>query len=135
VAFFIVYIQEAHPVDLWQLSTNVEENVLVQSPSTLSERAGLATACARNLGLRVPAIVDGLDNAVERDYTGWPDRMYLIDEEGKVVFKSGPGPFGFKPQQLEDAIRGLLGRNRDTASNRFRLLKSEPAGPSIETED
>jgi len=33
---------------------------------------------------------------VEKAYTGWPDRLYLIDKEGRVAFKSAPGPFGFK---------------------------------------
>ena len=33
--------------------------------------------------------------------------MYLIDRDGKVAFKSRPGPFGFKPDQLEAAIKKL----------------------------
>jgi hypothetical protein len=31
----------------------------------------------------------------------------LIDRDGKVVFKSRPGPFGFKPAELEAAIKKL----------------------------
>ena len=52
-------------------------------------------------------MVDGLENKTEQAYTGWPDRLYLIDREGKVAFKSKPGPFGFHPEQLEAAIRQL----------------------------
>jgi alkylhydroperoxidase family enzyme len=33
-----------------------------------------------------------------------PARLYLIDREGRVAFKSGRGPFGFKPEELEQAI-------------------------------
>jgi type I thyroxine 5'-deiodinase len=33
--------------------------------------------------------------------------LYLIDRDGKVAFKSRPGPFGFKPDQLEAAIKKL----------------------------
>jgi type I thyroxine 5'-deiodinase len=33
--------------------------------------------------------------------------LYLIDRDGKVVYKSKPGPFGFKPDQLEAAIKKL----------------------------
>jgi alkylhydroperoxidase family enzyme len=33
-----------------------------------------------------------------------PDRLYLLDRRGRVVYKSGRGPFGFKPGELEQAI-------------------------------
>jgi len=32
----------------------------------------------------------------------------LIGRDGRVVYKSRPGPFGFEPAGLEAAIRGLL---------------------------
>jgi len=37
-------------------------------------------------------------------YTGWPDRIYLIDPQGKIAYKSKPGPFGFKPEELAAAL-------------------------------
>jgi hypothetical protein len=33
-----------------------------------------------------------------------PARLYLIDRESRIAFKSGRGPFGFKPAELEQAI-------------------------------
>jgi type I thyroxine 5'-deiodinase len=30
--------------------------------------------------------------------------MYLIDQSGRIAFKSKPGPFGFKPDQLRAAL-------------------------------
>jgi len=47
------------------------------------------------VGIRFPALIDGIDNSVEQLYTGWPDRLMLIDREGRLVYKSEPGPFGF----------------------------------------
>jgi type I thyroxine 5'-deiodinase len=61
----------------------------------------------RKLGIKFPAVIDGIDNRTEVAYTGWPDRLYLIDRDGKVAYKSRPGPFGFKPDQLEAAIKKL----------------------------
>jgi hypothetical protein len=52
--------------------------------------------------------VDGMDNKVELDYSGWPTRQYLIGKDGKIVYKGGPGPMGLKPPELEQAIRKLL---------------------------
>jgi hypothetical protein len=102
-----VYIQEAHPTDIWQMQSNVKDNVLFASPKTLQEREAVAGSCVRKLGIKFPAVIDNIDNRTEQAYTGWPDRLYLIDREGKVVFKSKPGPFGFKPDQLEAAIKSL----------------------------
>jgi hypothetical protein len=33
-----------------------------------------------------------------------PARLYVVDREGKVAFKSGRGPFGFSPPELEQAL-------------------------------
>jgi type I thyroxine 5'-deiodinase len=59
------------------------------------------------LGIEFPAVIDGFDNTVEKAYTGWPDRIYLIDTGGRVVYKSRPGPFGFKPDELRAALAAL----------------------------
>jgi hypothetical protein len=104
----VVYIQEAHPTDLWEMQSNVHDHVLLRSPRTDDERNTDASACVRNLGIRIPALRDGIENTTERAYTGWPDRLYLIDRGGRVVYKSAPGPFGFDAQALARALAGLL---------------------------
>ncbi len=108
VAFHAVYIQEAHPSDIWQMRSNVTEGVIFRNPRSDDERFQVADSCVRTLGVRIPALIDGMDNAVEKAYTGWPDRLYLIDREGRVAYKSRPGPFGFEPAGLEAAIRKML---------------------------
>jgi type I thyroxine 5'-deiodinase len=107
MAFYAVYIQEAHPTDIWQMKKNIEDKVLFASPKSDDERALVAGACVRKLGIKFPAVIDGLNNTTEVAYTGWPDRLYLIGSDGKVVFKSKPGPFGFEPAELEAAIKKL----------------------------
>jgi type I thyroxine 5'-deiodinase len=107
-AFYIVYIQEAHPIDAWQVDDNVEDDVLVASTKTTDERLNVAGMCVRNLGIDLPALVDGHDNAVEQAYTGWPDRLYVVDRDGRVAYKSAPGPFGFKPAEVQETLERLL---------------------------
>ena len=109
MAFYAVYIQEAHPSDIWQMGSNVKEGVVFRDPRTDAERNQVADSCVRKLGIHFPALIDGIGNAVERQYTGWPDRMYLIDRDGRVVYKSDPGPFGFDPKELESALKRLPG--------------------------
>jgi type I thyroxine 5'-deiodinase len=107
VAFYVVYIQEAHPIDAWQLDDNLKDDVLVASTTTLDERVNVAGVCMTKLGIELPAVVDGSDNAVERAYTGWPDRLYVIDRDGRIAHKSAAGPFGFKPAEVEVVLKRL----------------------------
>jgi hypothetical protein len=58
----------------------------------------------RKLGVEIPALIDEFDNMAERAYTGWPDRLYLIVKDGRIAYKSDPGPFGFKPSELRKAL-------------------------------
>ena len=102
--FYVVYIEEAHASDMWQMPSNIKDSVVFASPKDFAEREGIAGACVRKLGLELPALIDGLDNKVERAYTAWPDRFYVIDKHGRVALKSEPGPFGFHP----DKVRALL---------------------------
>jgi hypothetical protein len=104
VAFLVVYITEAHPSDVWQMQSNVKEHVVFASPRNEEERALVAGSCVRKLGIEFPAVLDEFGNSTEQAYTGWPDRIYLIDAKGRVAYKSKPGPFGFKPDQLAAAL-------------------------------
>jgi type I thyroxine 5'-deiodinase len=112
VAFYVVYIQEAHPTDLWQLPSNVRDGVLFASPRSDEERTSTALSCVRKLGIRIPAVLDQIDNPTERAYTAWPDRMFLIDRNGRVVFKSAPGPFGFSTRDLARSLQEITGADR-----------------------
>ncbi len=103
-----MYIREAHPTDLWQMASNVRDGVLFRDPRSEAERTGVAESCVRKLGIRFPALVDGINDQVEKAYTGWPDRLYLIGRDGRVLYKSEPGPFGFHPKELERALQAVL---------------------------
>ena len=100
----MVYITEAHPSDVWQMQSNIKDKVVFASPRNEDERAFVAGSCVRKLGIEVPALLDEFGNSTESAYTAWPDRLYLIDGRGKVVYKSQPGPFGFEPDQLRAAM-------------------------------
>jgi hypothetical protein len=110
VAFFIVYIREAHPEDGWVLSVNREEKIALADPTSLDERAAAAEACVLRLRTRIPVLLDDVDDEVALAYGGWPDRLYLIGRDGRVAFQGQEGPFGFKPDELAAAIDAELAR-------------------------
>ena len=90
------------------MESNVKDKVVFASPKTEEERAFVAGTCVRKLGIEFPAVLDAFGNSTEKAYTGWPDRIYLIDSQGHIAYKSPPGPFGFKPEQLERALSRTL---------------------------
>lgn len=127
----MVYIQEAHPSDLWQLPSNVEDEVVFSSPKTFEERVSVATACVRDLGIEFPALLDKIEDSTEKAYTGWPDRLYVIDREGRVAFKSDPGPYGFDPAAMEEILKQVV----EEQGSRASLLRAqvEPRAPHADT--
>ena len=68
----------------------------------------MAGVCMTKLGVELPAIVDEADDRVEQAYTGWPDRLYVIDIDGRIAYKSAAGPFGFKPSEVEATLQRLF---------------------------
>jgi type I thyroxine 5'-deiodinase len=104
----VVYITEAHPSDVWQMQSNVKDKVVFASPRSEEERGFVAGACVRKLGIEIPAVLDEFGNSTENAYTAWPDRLYVIDRSGRVAYKSRPGPFGFKADELKAAIQEAI---------------------------
>lgn len=90
------------------MESNLEEAVLFSQPTTYEERVEVAQSCTLGLDIAMPTLVDDMDDTVNAAYAASPDRLYLVDAEGTVAFKSGPGPMGFKPDEFEEAIRTCL---------------------------
>ncbi len=89
------------------MESNIKDKIVFATPKNEEERALVAGACVRKLGIKIPAVLDEFGNSTEKAYTGWPDRIYLIDGNGCVAYKSKPGPFGFKAQELAAALAKL----------------------------
>jgi len=41
-------------------------------------------------------------------YAAWPERLYLVGTDGRVAYAGGPGPSGFSPAELQEAIDAVL---------------------------
>jgi thiol-disulfide isomerase/thioredoxin len=113
--FVMVYVREAHPTNGWHMDSNERAGVSLPQPLTYAERVSVAQTCNARLNLSFPMLVDTIDDTVGAKYSGMPSRLYLIDGEGKVAYKSGRGPFGFKPAQLEQSLILLL-QNGETST-------------------
>jgi hypothetical protein len=108
VDFLVVYIREAHPEDGWVVTMNRSDDIKLNDPTSTDERTDVAESCALRLEIKMPVVVDEIDDAVARAYGALPDRLYLVGRGGNVVFQGDPGPFGFQPAALETAIGSEL---------------------------
>jgi alkylhydroperoxidase family enzyme len=106
--FLTVYVREAHPSDGWRMDSNDKAGVVVAQPTTLEERTKVAGTCSARLDITMPLLVDTLDDRVGHAYSGMPDRLYIIDAAGRVAYKGGRGPFGFKSGEMEQSLMMLL---------------------------
>jgi thiol-disulfide isomerase/thioredoxin len=102
--FVGVYVREAHPTDGWAMASNKHSGVAVQQPKTYQERVAVCTQFCKKLAPAIPFHVDEINDPVGHAYSGMPARLYVIDPKGKVAYKSGRGPFGFKVAEMEQAL-------------------------------
>lgn len=107
----MVYIKEAHPesADEAALIHNVRAGIHVEEPTTDTDRAIVARNMCNTLKTHMPCVVDGVDNRINDTYAAWPARIYIVGKDGKVSYRSNPGPEGFKPAEAKDALESFLG--------------------------
>ena len=104
VDFYLVYIQEAHPTDGWLTLSNVEQQVLYEQPKTADERAAIAAVCMLDLGFGMPMLLDNMDDEVDRKYAALPERLYVLDKDGVIVYRGVMGSRGFDVESWRDAV-------------------------------
>jgi len=121
VRFQTVYIREAHPLDEWQMESNEKEDVCYRQPHSLGDRMLIANDFVKRFRYSIPLAVDTMDDHAEKLYAGWPERLYVIDTRGVIVYKGEPGPFGYHPEEVESFF-----------SSRLAALSSQGARPGTQ---
>ena len=107
--FLCVYIKEAHPTDGSQAPSNVDDGILYAQPTTDDERAEIAAACMLRYNFSFPMVLDNMTNEVEANYIAMPERLYVLDADGRVRWKCGLGPHYFDAGGFEEAIEAATG--------------------------
>ena len=102
--FMMVYVREAHPTDGWNMDSNGRMGVAVKQPTTNPQRIEVCRQFQKKLNPGIPLLVDDISDPTGTAYSGMPARLYVIDPSGKVAYKGGRGPFGFKPGEMEQAL-------------------------------
>ena len=110
VDFVTVYIKEAHTEDEWQMDSNVEQNICYPQPKTTAQRLRIANDFTKRFHFPIPLLVDPIENRANATYAGWPERIYILDERRRIIYKGEPGPFGFHPEEAEAWLGKRFGK-------------------------
>jgi Iodothyronine deiodinase len=90
VTFRLIYIAEAHPGQILAVPTasGGQELRVIPLITTEAERLENLKRLLQLGKLTIPSVI------------AYPNRLYVISVDGKVVFKGDPGPTGFKVPDL-----------------------------------
>lgn len=107
VSFFLLYTRESHPAENYSAHSSGEQKL----------------AYARDLkrleDVRFPIIVDDLDGRIHRSYGTWPNALFVIHKDGRLIFRSNMANHGELRQFLEDLIAA------DAAAAAGRVLHTQ----------
>ena len=104
VAFFLLYTRESHPADNYAAHASFEQKL----------------AYARDLkrleNIQIPILVDHLDGRIHRAYGVWPNALFVIHKDGRLIFRSNMASHGELRQFLDDllAVEKAAGEGRVT---------------------
>jgi hypothetical protein len=112
-------VREAHPTDEWQMKSNVKDDVCYAQPKNLEGRVVIANDFIKRYKYPVPFGIDDMSNKAEGAYSAWPERLYIVDENGHIAYKGGNGPFKYDPKE----VRGWL-------AARYGEVKHEDVKPA-----
>jgi alkyl hydroperoxide reductase subunit AhpC len=92
VSFLLLYARESHPAENYAAHSSLEQKI----------------AYARDLqrleNVSFPIIVDGLDGSIHRAYGAWPNALFVIDKDGRLIFRSNMANHRELRQFLEDLM-------------------------------
>jgi hypothetical protein len=50
-----------------------------------------------------------MTNAANDAYSAWPERIYIIDERGRIAYAGGMGPFNYHPEEARKWLASRFG--------------------------
>lgn len=105
IEFLFVYVKEAHPTDGWNTPSNRAADIMYAQPVSMEDRAKVAADWREAYGFTNPVLLDWSDNRINTEYSGSPERLYVLDPSGVVTFRSEQGPYN--DDHLEDWAEAL----------------------------
>ena len=107
VSFFLLYTRESHPADNYTAHNSFEQKL----------------AYARDLkrleNIQYQILVDHLDGRIHRAYGVWPNALFVIHKDGRLIFRSNMANHG----ELRQFLNDLLAVEKAAAEGRVTHLQ------------
>ena len=91
------------------MQSNVTEDICYAQPKSLAQRLAIGNDFIRRYRFPIPFALDDMDNAADLAYAAWPERIYIIDEQGKIAYAGGMGPFNYHPEEARAWLAARYG--------------------------
>ena len=78
---------------------------------SLEDREKAASTCVAALDLKIPVLLDDMDDSVAAAFHGQPDRLFILSPDGTIAYRGGRGPRGFNVTEMKSALARLLGED------------------------
>ncbi len=102
------------------MDINLTADVCYRQPRTTEERVAIANDFSRRFNYPLPLAVDDIRNTASDAFAAWPERLYVIGEDGRIAYKGGMGPFDYKPEEvrawLEDRFPAAAAADESTSA-------------------
>jgi Iodothyronine deiodinase len=91
------------------MKSNLKDDVCYAQPKTLAQRVLIANDFTKRFKFPLPFGIDDMSNAANDAYAAWPERIYIIDQGGRIAYRGGIGPFNYKPQEAREWLAARYG--------------------------
>ena len=116
VSFFLLYTRESHPAE------NYSAHI------TFEQKLSYARDLQRLEDVRFPIIVDHLDGRIHRAYGVWPNALFVIHKDGRLIFRSNMA----SDRELRQFLDDLLAAEKAAAEGQVTHLQySERVLPHV----
>ena len=92
ISFFLLYTRESHPAENYGAHRDFDQKI------------AYAQELQRLEGVKFPVIVDHLDGRMHRAYGVWPNALFVVHKDGRLIFRSNMASDRELRQFLEDLL-------------------------------
>jgi peroxiredoxin len=107
VAFFLLYTRESHPAENYPAHSSLEQKIAYARDLQQLEK------------VEFPIIVDSLDGRIHRAYGVWPNALFVIHRDGRLMFRSNMA----NHRELREYLEELLAAEKATAEGKVLHLQ------------
>src|SRR5580658_6399525 len=91
------------------MKSNVKDDVCYAQPKNLAQRVAIANDFIKRFNYPIAFGIDDINNTAESAYSAWPERLYVIDESGRIAYRGGMGPFHYDPEEVRAWLASRYG--------------------------